>query len=234
MANLTIRCKGESAEVLIYDDIGGGMFGGGISAAEFSSELKAAKDAKSINVRINSAGGDVFEALGIYNALARHNARVTVDVDGIALSAASFIMMAGDEIRAAENAMIMVHDPWMVAMGNAEEFRKKVDLLDQVKGQLVGIYASRTGLPEDDISELLANETWMTAAEAVEAGFVGEVTGNKAMAASSKLTWSKFSAPEPGLLVQAHEVDGVLTDSKGQAWRRNLAKRRLDMIEQGL
>lgn len=181
-------------EVLIYDDIGDGWMGG-ISAKDFAGELKEFGEPEKINVRINSAGGSVFDGVAIYNTLLKHQAKIIVDVDGLAASIASIIMMAGDEINMADNALIMIHDPWTVAAGNADDLRDQADVLEKIGDTLVGTYVSRTGQETDKIKTMMADETWMSATEAKELGFVDNITEELKLAAHFDL--SKFkNAPE--------------------------------------
>lgn len=175
--------KGSEVELFIYDEIGEGFFGGGITAKAVASLLKE-HEPKTIRVRLNSPGGDVFQGAAIYNLLRDHEAKVVVDVDGMALSAASVIAMAGDEIRMAENAMMMVHDPWTITAGAADDLRKDADRLDKVKASIVTTYARRTGKGEEELAQLMADETWMTAADAIELGFIDTITGEQKVAAS--------------------------------------------------
>jgi len=177
-----IKSKAESAEILIYEDIGAGWLGG-ISAKQFVEDLKDLKKVADINVRINSDGGSVFDGNTIYNALKRHSARVTVDIDGLAASIASIIAMAGDEIRIAENGMLMIHDPWMVAGGTADELRDAADTMDKVQEQLVNTYVKRTDGDAEQIAQWMNEETWMNADEALERGFVDSITEESKMAA---------------------------------------------------
>lgn len=177
-----IKSAATSAEILIYEDIGDNWLGG-ISAKQFVDDLKEIKNVKSINVRINSDGGSVFDGNTIYNALKRHDARITVDIDGLAASIASIIAMAGDEIRIAENGFMMIHDPWMVAGGTAQELRDAADTMDKVQEQLVNTYVKRTGGDAAEIADLMAAETWMNAEEALERGFVDVITEESKMAA---------------------------------------------------
>ena len=164
------------AELLIYDDIGE-FFGMGVSAEKIVKQLAdMGDDAESVTVRINSPGGDVFDGGAIYNALARTRIPVNVQIDGLAASIASVIAMAGDTITMADNAMMMIHNPWMVSMGDADILRADAGVLDQVRDGLVRIYTARTGQPEQLIQDLMAAETWMTATEALEHGFTEEVT----------------------------------------------------------
>lgn len=172
------------AEILLYDEIGENWWsGGGISASKFVQMLAAAGTAEPLTVRINSPGGDVFEAVAIYNALKAHPVQKTIVIDGLAASAASFIAMAGDKIIAHEGSMIMIHMPWAGVTGTADDMRKVADLLDKVVNDSnIPIYSGRTGQPADKIKEWLAAETWFSAAEAVANGFADEVDPVKAIA----------------------------------------------------
>ena len=109
--------------------------------------------------------------MAIYNAIKRHAGPVTVWIDGIAASAASYIAMAGDEVVMPENAFLMIHDPSGVVFGTAEDMRAMAEALDKIKGSLVAGYVAKSGGSEDDIAALMAKETWLDAAEAVELGF---------------------------------------------------------------
>lgn len=142
-----------------------------------------------IIVRINSGGGYVVEGLAIFNALdeARKAGRkVTVHIDGLAASMASVIAMVGEEIHIADNAMMMIHNPWDIAMGDAEALRRKADQLDKVRDQLVKIYADRTKLSVDAVTALMKAETWMDADEAVENGFATSKTESESAKAQVK------------------------------------------------
>ncbi|MDH3772192.1 MAG: Clp protease ClpP, partial [Nitrospirota bacterium] len=138
-------------ELLIYSDIGEGFFEEGITTAFVKGELDSA-GGEDITVRINSAGGDVFEGLGIYNVLDQYPGNVSVFVDGLAASAASVIAMAGAEIYMAENALMMIHDPYTMAVGSAQDMRETADLLDKVKGSIVTTYLGRSSESEESIS----------------------------------------------------------------------------------
>ena len=166
----------DEAEIFVFGEIGG--FWGGIDAEEFSKEVRAL-DAKTINVRVNSPGGSVFDGIAIYNALAAHSANIVVHIEGIAASIASVIAMAGDEIRIGESANIMVHKPWSFAIGDAMAMRKEADVLDKLEEGIVAIYAARTGKGDDDIAPLVAAETWYRGQEAVDAGFADVMVPNK-------------------------------------------------------
>ena len=165
-----IKALGSSAEISIYDEIGGW----GVSAKDFMLSLKEIGAVTDITLRLNSPGGSVFDGMAIYNQLAAHKAEVTVYIDGLAASMASVIAMAGDLIVMPENAMMMIHNPWTLTAGDAEELRNNADLLDKIKSNMLGAYSKRTGKSEDEISALMDAETWFTGKEAVEQGFADE------------------------------------------------------------
>lgn len=163
-----LRAARKTAELLIYDEIGAR----GKTSTGLLNELAALGDLTTINVRINSPGGDVFEALAMHNALARHPARIIIHIDGLCASAASFILPAGDEVRMADNAMLMIHEPWATAGGNAETMQKQADTLDTVAEQIAALYARKTGADPADIRTWMQAETWYTADQALAAGFI--------------------------------------------------------------
>ena len=167
----TIRAQTTGAEVVIYDEIGAY----GVSAKGFLAELAALPDATPLAVRINSPGGSVFDAVAIYNALLRHSGAVTVWIDGIAASAASYIAMAGDEVVMPENAFLMIHDPAGMVMGTAIDMRAMAEALDKIKGSLLQGYAAKSGRPPEEIAPLMAAETWLDAKDALDLGFADRI-----------------------------------------------------------
>lgn len=160
----------KEAEILIYDQIGLDWFGDGVDPTALVKEINGIK-ADALHVRINSPGGSVFDGYAIYNAIKRFKGSVTVHVDGLAASIASVIAMAGDEIRMGEGAFFMIHDPWTMAFGTAEDFRKTADSLEKIRESIVGTYERRAALSRDEISSMMQEESWIDAAEAVEMGF---------------------------------------------------------------
>lgn len=152
--------------MLIYDEIGAY----GVSAKGFLAELGALPDGTPLALRLNSPGGSVFDAVAIYNAIKRHSGRVTVWIDGVAASAASYIAMAGDEIFMPENAFLMIHDPSGLVMGTAADMREMADTMDKIAGSMVRGYAARSGRSEEEITALMAAETWFDAEAALDAG----------------------------------------------------------------
>lgn len=167
------RNNGETAELFIYGVIGDDF--GGITSKEVANELKAAKKASEIVVHINSVGGSVFESHAIYAQLTSHKAKKSVTVDGVAASGGSVIAMAGDSITMAKAASMMIHEAWNITIGTADDMRKTAAILDQLNGQLVELYAARTGQKEDKVRQMLADETWMTADQALELGFATDI-----------------------------------------------------------
>ena len=167
----TIRAQALGAEVVIYDEIGAY----GVSAKGFLAELGALPDGTPLALRLNSPGGSVFDAVAIYNAIKRHSGTVTVWIDGIAASAASYIAMAGDEVVMPENAFLMIHDPAGMVMGTANDMRSMAEALDKIKGSLLQGYAAKSGRPPEEIAPLMAAETWLDAKDALDLGFADRI-----------------------------------------------------------
>ena len=171
------------AELLLYGIVGDAT--DGLDAHTFCSVIRAQTD--DLALRINCAGGAVFDGLAIYEAIVAYPRRVTVYVDGIAASMASVIAMAADEIIMSDTAMMMIHDPETMTGGNSTALRADASKLDKVSQQLAGIYSRRTGLPVSRIAAMMAAETWMTADEARTAGFANRTSPGLRMAAIGNL-----------------------------------------------
>ena len=186
--------KGSVAEIWIYEEIGEDWFtGGGITAKGFQKELAGIK-AGQIDLHINSPGGLVFDGITIYNLIKQHPANVTTYIDGLAASIASVIALAGDKVVMAENALFMIHQPFGMVAGNATDMREFADKLDKVGGAISQTYLSKTGKTDSEIKALLDAETWMTADEALEMGFIDEISGEVDMAACAKFVPSMQKA----------------------------------------
>ena len=136
----------------------------------FREELRA-YNGKDLTVWIDSYGGSVFAGASIYNALKEHKGKVTVKVDGKAMSAASVIAMAGDEILMSPVAVMMIHNPLTGVYGNMHDLRKVADILDQIKASIINAYVTKTGRSSDEVSAMMDDETWMSANVAVKEGF---------------------------------------------------------------
>lgn len=141
-----------------------------VSPKQFRDDL-AQFAGQPVTVWINSNGGDVFAASQIYTALMEHKGGITVKVDGTAISAASVIAMAGGQVLMSPTSVMMIHNPWTVAEGEAKELKHAISILDEVKQTIVNAYQIKTGLGRKEISKLMDDETWMSARRAIELGF---------------------------------------------------------------
>ncbi len=176
----------DAAEIYLYGVIGGDWFGDGVTAKQFADDLRALGKVKTIDLRINSEGGSVFDGKAMYSLLNEHPAAITVHVDGLAASAASFVAMAGDVIEIAEGGFIMIHNAYMLAIGDAREMRRSADMLDTVNNTIIDVYAARTKGDRKAIAKMMDNETWMTGAAAVKNGFADRMVENLKVAAAVK------------------------------------------------
>ena len=172
-----VKNDDKNAELMLYGDIAESFWGDTISAKEVTEYL-ADLDVENINVYINSNGGVVDTAIAINNALRRHKAKVIVNIDGIAASAATLITCAGDTVRMPKNALFMIHNPSTIAMGDSEEMRKQADVLEKYKNSITETYLQKVNIDKEKLSELMDNETWLNAEEALEYGFIDEIIEN--------------------------------------------------------
>jgi ATP-dependent Clp endopeptidase proteolytic subunit ClpP len=199
----SIKATGKTANLSIYDEIGGF----GVTAQSFINELNSLNGVSNIHLHISSEGGSVQEGVAIYNALKRHQAKVDVFIDGWALSMASFIAMAGDKVYMSENALMMIHNAWGGGSGDARELRKTADILEKATDSLVDGYVLKTGKSREEISSMLDEETWMTAEEALEQGFIDHIS--EPVKISAQFNINKFNPPEKvkGLIMQKDSVN---------------------------
>lgn len=203
--------KSDEAELLLYGPIGDEMlWGDEVTPKQFKEDLDNLGDISTLNIYINSPGGDVFAGQAIYSILSRHKAQKIVYIDGLAASIASVIAMAGDLVVMPRNAMMMIHNPWTMAVGNANDFRKLADDLDKIRESLIVAYQSKTQLSREKIIELMDAETWMTAEEAIEYGFADEVEQEKQVAASIDDRFFRFYKNIPRDLIKIR--NGVVPD----------------------
>ena len=172
-----VKNDDKNAELMLYGDIAESFWGDTISAKEVTEYL-ADLDVENINVYINSNGGVVDTAIAINNALRRHKAKVTVNIDGIAASAATLITCAGDTVRMPKNALFMIHNPLTIAMGDSEEMRKQADVLEKYKNSIMETYLQKVNIDKEKLSELMDNESWLSAEEALKYGFIDEIIEN--------------------------------------------------------
>ena len=195
--------KPDVLDMYIYGDVEGDYydwwtdttFVSETSANHFRDELAKYPDAKQINIYINSYGGSVFEGTAIYSQLKRHPAEKVVYVDGFACSVASVIAMAGDRVIMPRNTMMMIHDAWSFAIGNAKQLRKAADDLDAIMAGNRQAYLVKSNgkITEEKLIELLEAETWLTADQCLEYGFADETLGQEADLTQAKQMLSKVN-----------------------------------------
>lgn len=218
-----MKATNNVAQIDIFGDIvSEKWFDEETSATSFRDALKELGDVSTINLSINSGGGSVFDGIAIYNMLKSHKATVNVYVEGLAASIASVIAMAGDTITMRSGSMMMVHMPWTLSQGNAEEMRKTADTLEKTGDSIVDIYSERTGISSDDIRNIMNDETWLSAEEAVEQGWATKLDQKEAVMNSvPKEILGRFSN------VPKNVLDRVEREEKPKA----LSQDRLDLIE---
>lgn len=185
--------------ITLYDEIRHG------DAARVLQQLNAAPGG-AVEVRLNSPGGLVSEGLAIYNALRPR--KPTVYIDGVVASIASLIAMAGQKVIAAENSLLMIHDPWTDTTGNPSQLRRTADLLDKHLDAMVSAYA-RSGLKESQLRGLMAAETWMTAEEALDLGFVDEIGEALRYAAHSPAAYAGYHNTPESLMTTTARKGGA-------------------------
>lgn len=219
---------GDTLDILIYGDITSWDWDEKDVSSYNLAQLIEKSNAKEIRVRINSYGGEVAEGLAIYNTLKSHPAQVTTVCDGFACSAASVVFMAGDERIMKEASLLMIHNAWSYASGNAKELRKAADDLEKISEAAANAYRAVMSISEEELKRLLDEETWILSEEALSYGFA---TVTEAVTASERQQYSvrnkvfaqltgkktievppaaaRAETPEPGALqLAAGEVPG--------------------------
>ena len=160
------------ASISIYEVIGEDPWtGGGVTVKRIDGALRSIGNSKDVTVNINSPGGDVFEGIAIYNRLREHQGRVNVKVLGLAASAASIIAMAGDDIKIGASSFLMIHNAWVLAVGNRHDMREVADFLEPFDRALADVYVARAGLELADVQAAMDAETWFNGSQAVELGY---------------------------------------------------------------
>ena len=169
--------ENKTADIYIYGDITSWPWQeNDVSSYILSKELQELdKDIENINVYINSYGGEVAEGLAIYNALKRHKAKVTTYADGFACSIASVIFAAGDERVMSNTSLLMIHNAWSGVVGNSKDLRKQADDLDKINQASINAYMNIVNIKEEELKELMDNESWLNANEALEKGFATKI-----------------------------------------------------------
>jgi ATP-dependent Clp endopeptidase proteolytic subunit ClpP len=185
----SMKAEGGVGEIIIYDVIGKSYWDDdAVSAEKFNADLKALGDVSKIKLRVNSPGGDVMDGVAIHNMLKNHKADVEAHIDGIAASAASYVVMAADKIIAPANTFMLIHEPHGIAFGTKADMERVAADLGRMTDSFTATYSSRSGQSAEAVGKLMAEDRLMTATEAKELGYVDEVTADVKMAA-------KFAAP---------------------------------------
>lgn len=196
------------ASISILDVIGQDWMGEGVTAKRVGAALRSIGK-KDVVVNINSPGGDFFEGLAIYNTLRAHPAKVTVKILGIAASAASVIAMSGDEIQIGRAGFMMIHNTWVVAMGDRNVFRDIADWLEPFDQSAVDLYAARSGMEPKEIAKMLDRETWLSGSEAIEKGFADALLPADEVEPKEK---SSATQRQMSPAVAARKIEKILAD----------------------
>ena len=183
--NIQSKASTESVDVYLFNEIG--MWG--VTAQDFINDIKEYKG-QSMNLHINCVGGDVFEGMAIYNVLLKRTQKTTIYIEGIAASMGSIIALAGDEVIMSENSLYMIHNAWGGTMGEASDMRKYANILEKLSNESADIYVKKTGLSIEEVKDMMNEETWMNAEEALEFGFIDSVSD--AVKVAAKVDVSKF------------------------------------------
>ncbi|MEX9950448.1 head maturation protease, ClpP-related [Providencia alcalifaciens] len=168
--NSGIRAAISDNTISVLDVIGEDFWGEGVTAKRISAALRSMGN-NDVVVNINSPGGDMFEGLAIYNLLRAHSGKVTVNILGIAASAASIVAMAGDEVQIGRGAFLMIHNCWAFSAGNRHDFAKLANDMEPFDKSMADIYVARSGQSEEVVSQMMDNETYIGASDAIEKGF---------------------------------------------------------------
>lgn len=212
-----VALSNDEATIYVYDAIGS-MFG--VDAQSFIRDLNGL-DAKKITMRINSPGGDVFEAKAIAAAIKAHPAEITAQIDGLAASAATTIALAADRVEMAAGSFFMIHNAWSIAMGDAAEMTKMAAMLDKITVSIAQDYCDRTGKPMDEVRAMMDEETWLSAQEALDGGFIDAISeGTKARAMWDLSGFDK-----------APKIETASNEAVNDEFNLEHLKRRLNMLE---
>lgn len=219
------NATGPEATVYLYDSIDPYY---GVNAEAFVKDFNAIT-APTIHLRINSPGGDVFDARAIATAIGQHPSNVVAHVDGLAASAASYIAIAADEVEMAPGSFLMIHKAWTFAYGNSEDLLSTAALLEKIDGYLAADYAKKTGKSSAQIDEWMSAETWFTAEEAVAEGFAGKISEEDPEGVDNAWDLSVFAhapkqkaAPGPGLRHLAEVAKKIADDEAAATEQANM------------
>ena len=185
--------SGDTASIYVYDVISADW---GVSALSVIDAINQAGDAKTLNIHINSPGGDVFEGRAIMSAISAFRGKTVAKIDSLCASAATSIALACDEVEMADGAAFMIHNAHGMAYGDKAALRHTADVMEKIEGSIVNDYTSKTGKSAEEIRAMMDAETWMTANEAKDFGFIDRVTSKSDV----KNTWNLSAyanAPKP-------------------------------------
>lgn len=191
--------SGDETTIYLYDVIDPFW---GVSAKQFVKELNAIKS-PTINLRINSPGGDVFDGRAIATAIAQHPSKIVAHIDGLAASAASYVAISAKEVVMAPGTFLMIHNAWTIAFGNKEELKAVADILEKIDTSLVDTYAAETGADKDQIKAWMDAETWFTADEAVAEGFADRISTPAAGDEEKSNAWDLSAYERPAAVLIA-------------------------------
>lgn len=203
----------DAEEILIYDYIGWPFN----DPFEFANHIKAL-DGKDVTIRINSPGGDVFDGLAIYSAMKEYKGRITTRIEGLAASMASVIALGGDEVQAHKYTMYMIHEPLVLTVGNQHDLRDVADILQKLTVNFVDIYSDKAPGKKRDIKQKMQDETWFSAQEARDYGFVDTVLDLPAAKAGFDLSIFANAPPDgiamsEGRVLNEREIERALRDA---------------------
>lgn len=209
----------DTADVYIYSEVGGYD----VNAKSFIDELKEIKD-KNINVHINSLGGSVFDGLAIYNALKNHAHKVTTKVEGICASISSVIAMGGDTIEMSENSLLMIHNPFAMSGGDANELRKTANILDKIRNEIADIYASKSKHDAEHYINLMDVESWFNSKESLELGLINGIT--KPISIQNNYDISKFQN------ITTEKINKVINHKNNLVMSENTQNEKVEKINE--
>lgn len=224
-AGIRAASDGDNDVISIYEMIGEDFWSGGGMTSSRMAGLLRKLEGRDIEVHINSPGGDMFEGISIYNQLREHKGHVTVKVMGLAASAASIIAMAGDEVRMGAASFLMVHNCWVVAIGNRHDMREVADFLEPFDAAMADVYAMRSGTSKDKVEGWMDAETFINGTQAVEWGLADSLFDK------DEVTVDPVAKAEAAKVHAIRRVDNALARS---GLPRSERKRLLNEIKGGM
>jgi ATP-dependent Clp protease protease subunit len=233
----SLEANGSETDIYIFGDITSlEYFENDVSSYTLSKVLQTL-DADTINVHINSYGGEVAEGLAIYNMLRNHKAKVRTFCDGFACSIASVIFMAGDERIMNNASLLFIHNAWTTVSGNAEQLRKEADDLDAISQGAVAAYMAAVNIPEKKLREMLDAETWILPGDALEMGFATSIIGveqnNKAAASAHRALFSLVKKAVQYVIVAKPEPIESIPEPEPESAQENKTLKLLNALMGG-